>query len=178
MHTDRPIKIIRAHDPVFVPFALAQIDPYLTSRDPAKLPALAPSAQPTWFTFRRLTRRQLREFVERASSDNEKLDRAFAAGVIAVEGPGAPGGAGKWVPTGVGDPGHLHMQDAELDLFAPLDLTDVGQWVYAMSCSPLGCFPHLRALPMSLRVLDGFDPPSAAPSPTDAAPSNSPPREG
>jgi hypothetical protein len=180
MVKDRVISIIRAHDPVFAPFKkdrFEEIGNYLNTREEKYLPPLPAAANPTWFRFKRLTRTQLRKFVELAPTENEQMDRAFMAGIIEVEGP-LVGGV-KWRPSGLGDPNYQHMQDAEVEqYFAPLDTGDIGSWIYAMSTAPLDFAPRLPVQLMCLRVLDGLVLRSAEQSRDAAAQTSSPPKVG
>ncbi len=179
---DRIIKLCRAHDPALSALSAEQVLAYARSRadGEASLPQLPASATaPTWFHTRRLRQSQVFDYVERATSDPEKWRRAFAAGVVRVEGPLCTKtfGADAWEPAEIHRDGYQHMELDELDGFAPLDIIDIGQWIYTLSYAPKDSAPRLGVQPMSLAVLAGFAFQSAAPSPSSARPSK-PKRKG
>lgn len=174
---DLPLKIVRAHDPALAICADADVwHRYVLTREIEKLPPLPAGRAFTFFEFRRLGSRRMLRYVERGATDAEKWERAFMSGVTRVEGPLFEKGA--WEPEGARSPDHEHMTEAERDEFAPLDIKDIGRWIYLVSDLPKDCVPRSEPLLGSAAAWDVSVSLCAAQSQSDAAKSSSPPKGG
>ena len=132
-----------------------------STREALKIPA---GHDPMLFSFRRLRRKVLHQFVESATTDAERFERAFMAAITKVEGGRF---SEPWVPTGADESSFVAMSEDELeDNFSLAEARDVGQWIYAHSVLGKGSAPRLRPLPSSLAAFDAHGPRSAVQSVT------------
>lgn len=149
------IPVVRMHDPAFAGVDFQSLKRYATTRDPEDLPKVdGLAAEPITFWFRRLTRSQVFDYVQRVTIDEQRFARAFAAGVVRISG-GRFGEA--WEPQHVSDPQRVSMTDEEMEeaQLAPADIEDIGQVVYLRSCSPFDCTPRYPPRLSSLAVWEG-----------------------
>lgn len=111
------------------------------------------------YEFRRLTRSRMHSFVEHATSDAERYDRAFRAGIVRVKG-GRYGDG--WQPSTTREAGTPVSQD-ELDEagISIAESEDVGQRIYWASRLGKGSAASLPPQPSSLAAWDALARPSA-----------------
>lgn len=160
-------------------------DPALASLTPSQAIAygkhregLPPiDGEPVKFSFRRLTRAQLFEFVESTNVDMRKMERAFMASVIRIEG-GHFGAA--WEPDGSDARAYVAMTEDELAHLEERGLSiasfvDVGQVAYVRSLLSPKAEPLYPLPPSSLLAWDALPRPSAEPSPAEAHQSSAEP---
>lgn len=151
-------------DPAFAHWSAVEAVRWGHERDPAQMPALRTGTAPVEYRFHRLTRTQVYAYVQTAASEQERYERAFAAGIVEIRGGRYAEG---WRPASAGKPEHVAASPDELDE-AGVTLAeswDVGQWIYARSILGKGSAPRLPALPSSLLAWDALERPSAEPSP-------------
>lgn len=149
-------------DPAFVGLDAKAIVEWGWTRSPEGLEAmgLPDTADPVVYKFRRLTRAQLR-FVEKVTTTEERLERAFRAGLVEVRGGRF---SETWTPTNLEQDSYIAMSEDEADEagFVFAEMRDVGQWIYARSMLGKASAPRLRPLPTSLLAWDALALPSAA----------------
>lgn len=148
-------------DPAFAGWKARDAIAWAQQRDPEKMPELPPGAEPVEYRFRRLKRSQIYDFVQTARTEQERYERAFAAGVVEIRG-GRYGSKG-WTPSTLGEKAHVaasfeELEEAEITL---AETWDVGQWIYARSVLGKGSAPSLPVLPSSLLAWDALERPSA-----------------
>ena len=173
-------EILRTHtlgDPALAGLSVSQIIKYGSSRDAEDLPPDA-ARDAMVFHFRRLSRAQLFDFVETASSDKRKFERAFMAGLIRITGGDLPEGG--WEPEGVGTKTHVAMTADELEALLEYGIAialtvDVGQVVYVRSLLAPKAVPAFPQLPSSLLAWDALERPSAEPTHEEPGPSSEEP---
>lgn len=153
---DRETMVARfAGDPALA-VAMKPADVYAwasSTRDDDELPPDVP-AQMVAYKFQRLTRHQRHKFVMVGTSNEERAERAFAAGIVEVVG-GRFDTA--WRPSTVDEKGHVAASWEELEEvgFTPAEMQDVGQRIYAVSELGKGSVPPLVPLPSSALAMDG-----------------------
>lgn len=156
------IEVIRLHDPALAAVTYEKASAYARSRELADFPELpADAGDPVKFVFRRLSRSQVFDFVQRVAGDEQRYLLAFMAGVTRIRG-GRFGAAG-FQPESVRGPSSSAARalslwtDAELDeaQLAPADLEDIGQVVYLRSVSPFDSTPRYPLRLSSLAVWEG-----------------------
>lgn len=160
-------------DPALARMTASELIRYASSRDAADLGAL--DGAPIVFTFRRLSRAQVYDFVEAASADLRKWERSFMAGIMRIEG-GAFGAA--WQPDGLDGRAYVAMSEDEIAYLEDerglsiACFVDIGQVVYVRSILGPKAVPRYPVSPSSLLAWDALPRPSAEPSPADAPPSS------
>lgn len=137
---------------------------FIEERDSSRL-LFKPGSEPTKFRFRRLKRSQM-NWVARGLTDVEQRERAFAAGVVEVRGPAAPGG--DWRPRGIDKPRFTAMSDDDLDSFEWVDIQDIGSVVLTASQLPFGSALRCPVLQSSVSAWVAARPRSAAQSESSA----------
>lgn len=173
----RQFQVHALADPALTSMTGAQAVEYAMSRQASDLPPLADEA--VVFTYRRMTRSQ-RYFVEGATSEVERHDRAFMAAIIKIEG-GHFGEA--WVPDAVDDPQRAAMSVQELDYLlegsetsdprlSGAEVSDVGMVCYVRSMLLPKAEPRFPRPRTSLAAWDALYRPSAEPTREDAPPNN------
>ena len=159
-------------DPALARMGASKIIAYGKTRKPEDLGEVEGEA--VRFTFRRLSRAQLYEFVEATTVEMRKLERAFMAAVIRIEG-GYFGDA--WEPDGVGGRGYVSMSEGELEFLEERGLSiatfvDIGGVAYVRSMLSPKAEPLYPLQPSSLLAWDALPRPSAEPPPDGQSPSN------
>ena len=159
-------------DPALAAMTATEAVRYGKSRKPEDLGTL--DGDPIVFHFRRLTRPQLYDFVESTTSEMRKMERAFMAAVVRIEG-GVFGAA--WEPEGVGDRLHVAMSEDEIEALEARGLSiaafvDVGQVAYIRSILGPKAEPAYPLPPSSLLAWDAHPRRSAEPSQDNAPPSS------
>jgi hypothetical protein len=171
------IEVVRLHDPALASVPFEKVAAYGRSREVCDLPELPADVEAVRFVFRRLTRAQVFDFVQRIDGDEARYVRAFMAGVVRIYG-GRFGQHG-FEPTAVRSATSRSSAlalwtDEELDeaRLAPADLEDIGQVVYLRSVSPFDCTPRYPLRLSSLAVWEGNARRYAEQTQAGAAPSN------
>lgn len=169
------IKLVRTYDPAFAASVpIEAMRPYIASRDFAALPALPAGAKvPVVFHCKRLKGAQL-TYADHGTTDEERVSRAFACGVLRVTG-GSYGDG--WKPSNADDVRRVHMADDECEEFAALDKEEIGGALYMLSKFPPDCSPHFLLRHLSAVAWDGNARRYAAASPP-ARQSSAPPEDG
>lgn len=132
---------------------------WFATRDPTAL-NLPLGADPVLYRFRRLTRTQ-RAFVYRAGTPEERFEWSFLAGIVSVVG--GRFGTGGWHRKEQPDGVTTDIDEVE-EVFAPAEMKDVGEWIYATSELGKGSAPRLPLSRTSRLALDASAPPSAEPN--------------
>lgn len=145
------IETVYVGDPALADLPLA----WWTTRDMSTL-SHEQRAAATIYQFRRLTREE-RSAVYRATTDEQRAEWAFAAGVVAATGPSHSWARGHGL-------GFAAQADAVEEEFSPAEQIDVGAWIWAVSQLGKGSAPRLLLPPTSLLAWDARVCLSAAPS--------------
>ena len=158
-------------DPALTKMSAQEVIAYSKSRDAGDLGEL--DGKPTGYHFRRLTRSQ-RFYVDAATTEEERAERIFMAGIVSIDG-GELREA--WAPDGVGASGYLAMSVTEFEslldeVYAPADVRDVAQVIYTRSILLPKAVPAYPPVRMSAHAWDAQQRPSVEPTPVESAQSN------
>lgn len=156
-------EILTAHylaDPAFAGWSARETVAWANHRNPEDMPPIPTGMAPVEYRFQRLKRSVMYDYVQTARSEQERYERAFAAGIVEIVG--GRYGAG-WKPATGGTKEHVaasldELEDAGVSM---AEAWDVGQQIYARSVLGKDSAPRLPALPSSLLAWDALEHPSA-----------------
>jgi hypothetical protein len=120
-------RVVRVYDPAIDHdgMGIEAVAEYARSRS-VELLRFLPGERPTIFHVRRLARSQIR-WVREASSDDERRERAFRAGVTQVtDVRRADGGRFDWLPPASGSKAPRPAPEDALEVFGEIDVQEIG----------------------------------------------------
>jgi hypothetical protein len=138
-------EVIRIYDPAVDAADSESILEYAQNRDVERL-ALEPAGAPVRYRCSRLTRSQYLDYVDRAETTSARAVRAFACGVVSIDGGGQNYNAERSATKKA-------ISESELDAFDLADLIEIGSVILTRSLLPKNLSGGYQLPPTSLAAL-------------------------
>lgn len=149
-------KVIRIYDPALEQDDIERLMKYGATREFEDAP-IKPGARPMVFHLEPIRRKQMLDFVERATSEAERYTRAFQCSVRSVDDYTNPETGEQsgltWKPRNADRKSFEMMTESDLDAFDLADLVEIGGVAYAKAICPFGREPSYRVVRSSLEAL-------------------------
>lgn len=142
--SDNHFEVIRVYDPA-IDSLNSNVVEFAVTRDNKHI-AFRQGEEPVKFVCQPLSHRMFLDYVSKATTDEERTYRSFAACVKRVSNYGE---RGTWVPER--DDARL-LSDRDMEAFALADILEVGNVAYQKSMLPKAPPPRYQLAPTSVRA--------------------------